>query len=158
MGLQKLHTTCPHAFDGNMGHRHGHRPLLLHVHEPRHGPHRQHRPGLSHGLRRHLRLLTTGWFSPPSYLQTCPSLSSAQTVQFPFFSPVFIPYLYILVACAVSGQSHWGVFKWFAQPKDSKGNKSLAKVKHRTAKLGFNIESSSLMVELPSRLTREMSR
>lgn len=36
------------------------------------------------------------------------------------------------------------------QPKDSKGNKPLAKTKHSIEKLQFNMESSSLMVEPPS--------
>jgi hypothetical protein len=56
-------------YSGNMLHGQWHRPLLLHGHKPRRVPQQQRGPGLHHGLRWQRRLLTSGYFSPPSSFQ-----------------------------------------------------------------------------------------
>jgi hypothetical protein len=44
------------------------------------------------------------------------------------------------------------------QAQDSRDNKCLGKDKQNTAKLKFNIDSSSLMVDIPLQPTREISK
>jgi hypothetical protein len=83
------------TFGGNVIHRYGHRPLLLHDHGPRHGLQWQHWPVLQHGVR-------SGYSPPPLHLQFCLS-PSTQTAPLLFLSLLSTADLHITVAPAVGG-------------------------------------------------------
>jgi hypothetical protein len=87
------------VFDGNMGHRYQHRPLLGQDHGPRHPQQQQHGSRHHHGLRWQHRPLTASCFDL--------LLPRAQTIALLFLSRLLTTHLVIAVVPACLPESFW---------------------------------------------------
>lgn len=113
--------------------------LMLHGREPRHGPQWQYLLGLNHGLR-WLFLSAVTSEDPPLFIVLrpfCFSFSSLHHILAHSGGPCSGWAIWVSSSHSVCivGSGASICLQMFVQSKDSKGNKSLAKVKQSTIKL-----------------------